>query len=318
MNLTSLTTFYIDDSYDEDDGDEDEGYALYGDLSLPVSLALVQSGVFKAVAPTGAPFDIVLPITVINGSISGGATSITIPKGSVESTSLTVTQDTGTTAAVAVSIGNLPSIPSDHDGYELTKGGALIVISGGNAAPVFTDGSSTTRTIEETDTSGLNIGSPVDATDAENQTLTYTLGGTDAASFSIVSASGQLKTKEPLDSDTKDSYTVTVTTTDTSGASNNSTTITVTITVSSRTSNNAPIFTVGTSATRSVVENTAAGVNFGSPIRASDADSDTLEYTLSGTDGDSFGIVSTNGQLQTKDPLDYATKSSYTVIVTVS
>ena len=318
VNLTSLTTFYIDDSYDEDDGDEDEGYALYGDLSLPVSLALVQSGVFKAVAPTGAPFDIVLPITVINGSISGGATSITIPKGSVESTSLTVTQDTGTTAAVAVSIGNLPSIPSDHDGYELTKGGALIVISGGNAAPVFTDGSSTTRTIEETDTSGLNIGSPVDATDAENQTLTYTLGGTDAASFSIVSASGQLKTKEPLDSDTKNSYTVTVTTTDTSGASNNSTTITVTINVSSRTSNNAPIFTVGTSATRSVVENTAAGVNFGSPIRASDADSDTLEYTLSGTDGDSFGIVSTNGQLQTKDPLDYATKSSYTVIVTVS
>ena len=319
VNLTNLTTFYIDGNYDEYN-EEDETYTLVGDLSLPVSLALVQSGVFKAVAPTGAPFDIAVPLSVINGSISGGATSITIPKGSVESASLTVTQDTGTTSAVAVNIGTLPSIPSDHDhdGYGLTKGGTLIVISGSNAAPVFNDDSSTTRTIEETNTSGLNIGSPVDAVDAENETLTYTLGGTDAASFSIVNTSGQLKTLVPLDHDTKSSYTVTVTATDTSGANNNSTTITVTINVSGRTSNNAPVFTVGTPARRSVVENTASGVNFDNPIRASDADRDILEYTLSGTDGDSFDIVSTTGRLQTKAPLDYETKSSYTVIVTVS
>ena len=93
VNLTSLTTFYIDDNYNINDYDaDDDTYGLVGDLSLPVSLALVQSGMFKAVAPTGAPFDIVVPISVTNGTISGGATSLTISKGSVESTSLTVTR----------------------------------------------------------------------------------------------------------------------------------------------------------------------------------------------------------------------------------
>ena len=53
------------------------------------------------------------------------------------------------------------------------------------------------------------------ATDPENgDTLTYTLGGTDAASFDIVETSGQLQTKAALDYETKSSYTVTVTASD--------------------------------------------------------------------------------------------------------
>ena len=207
VNLTSLTTFYIDDNYninDYDDMDDDTFMTILllttlqmanNDLSLPVSLALVQSGVFKAVAPTGAPFDIVVPISVTNGSISGGATSLTISKGSVESTSLTVTRNSGSTASVNASIGSLSSIPSTHEGYELSKGGTLNVISGDNAAPVFNESGTVTRTIAEGNRLNRNIGSPVTATDADNETLTYTLGGTDAASFSIVSTSGQLKTK---------------------------------------------------------------------------------------------------------------------------
>ena len=255
VNLTSLTTFYIDDSYDEDD-DDDEYYTLLGDLSLPVSLALVQSGVFKAVAPTGAPFDIVLPITVTNGTISGGATSLTISKGSVESTSLTVTRNSGSTASVNASIGSLSSIPSTHEGYELSKGGTLNVISGDNAAPVFNESGTVTRTIAEGNQPSRNIGSPVTATDADNETLTYTLGGTDAASFSIVSTSGQLKTKVVLDYETKDSYTVTVTATDTSSASNNSTAITVTINVAYQL-NRAPVFNESGTVTRTIAEGNA-------------------------------------------------------------
>ena len=49
--------------------------------------------------------------------------------------------------------------------------------------------------------------------------LTYTLGGADAASFDIVRATGQLKTKAKLDYETKKSYMVTVTATDPDGAS---------------------------------------------------------------------------------------------------
>ena len=83
--------------------------------------------------------------------------------------------------------------------------------------------------------------------------------------------------------------------------------------------NNAPVFTDGTSTTRSVAENTAGSRNIGTAIAATDADSgDTLEYTLGGTDMASFAIVSTSGQLQTRAALDYETKPSYSVEVTVS
>ena len=44
--------------------------------------------------------------------------------------------------------------------------------------------------------------------------LTYSLGGADAASFSIDRANGQLSTKAELDKETKDTYVVTVTATD--------------------------------------------------------------------------------------------------------
>ncbi len=82
--------------------------------------------------------------------------------------------------------------------------------------------------------------------------------------------------------------------------------------------NNAPVFTAGTSTTRSVAENTASGTNIGTAIAATDADTgDTLTYTLGGTDAAMFSIVSTSGQLQTNAALDYDTKSSYTVTITV-
>ena len=83
--------------------------------------------------------------------------------------------------------------------------------------------------------------------------------------------------------------------------------------------NNAPMFTAGTSTTRSVAENTASSRNIGTAIAATDVDGgDTLRYTLGGTDMASFAIVSTSGQLQTRAALDYETKSSYAVTVSVS
>ena len=83
--------------------------------------------------------------------------------------------------------------------------------------------------------------------------------------------------------------------------------------------NNAPMFTAGTSTTRSVAENTASSRNIGTAIAATDADGgDTLRYTLGGTDMASFAIVSTSGQLQTRAALDFETKSSYAVTVSVS
>ena len=183
-----------------------------------------------------------------------------------------------------------------------------------NSAPVFTDGTTATRTIAENTSAGENIGTPMTATDADNDTLTYTLSGTDAAAFDIDSTSGQLITKAALDYETKTSYSVIITVSDGSLTD----TITVTINVTDVVENSAPVFTDGTTATRTIAENTSAGENIGTPMTATDADNDTLTYTLSGTDAAAYDIVISSGQLITKAALDYETKTSYSVIITVS
>ena len=184
-----------------------------------------------------------------------------------------------------------------------------------NTAPTFTAGSTTTRTVAENTVANVNVGSAVAATDANNDTLTYTLGGTDANVFSIESTTGQLKTRAALDYETKRTYTVTITVSDGNGGSDS---ITVTITVTNVVENRAPVFTDGVSTTRSVTENTAARQNIGRTISATDPNGDTLRYNLSGTEAASFRIDGTTGQLRTWAALDYETKRTYTVTVTVS
>ncbi|MDE2894018.1 MAG: cadherin domain-containing protein, partial [Chloroflexota bacterium] len=72
-------------------------------------------------------------------------------------------------------------------------------------------------------------------------------------------------------------------------------------------------------ATRSVAENSGSGVNVGAVVSATSGDSDSLRYTLSGTDASSFTIVATSGQIQTTNVnYNYESKNSYTVIVNVS
>ena len=84
------------------------------------------------------------------------------------------------------------------------------------ADPAFVSGAGS-REIPENTPAGVNIGAPISATDADEgtdeygETLTYSLGGTDAASFDIDSSTGQLITKAPLDAETDNSYEVTVT-----------------------------------------------------------------------------------------------------------
>ena len=68
--------------------------------------------------------------------------------------------------------------------------------------------------------------------------------------------------------------------------------------------NDSPEFSTA-SITLTVPENTDAGQNVGDPVTATDEDSDTLTYSLEGTDKDSFTIVSGTGQIQTKASQNY-------------
>ena len=187
-----------------------------------------------------------------------------------------------------------------------------------NSAPMFVDGSTTTRTVAEDAGAGVDIGSPVVATDTNNDPLTYELSGPDAAFFDIEGTSGQLKTKTALGGGAKTSYTVTVTVSDGSLVGKITVIITVIKIVVEVPTNSAPNFVDGSHTTRTVVENTARGVNIGDPVAATDADNDALTYTLSGLDAASFDIEPTTGQLRTRTALDYETKRTYTLTVTAS
>ena len=95
----------------------------------------------------------------------------------------------------------------------------------GNEDPTFDDGSSTTRSVPENSTSGTNVGAAVSATDGDNDTLTYTLTGTDASSFTIVSTSGQIRTTgTTYNYESKSSYSVTVNVRDSKDAAGNANT----------------------------------------------------------------------------------------------
>ena len=240
--------------------------------------------------------------------------------------------------------------------YEDAEGSGKEAVAAGDNAVVANNppdfGATTaTRSVAENAPSGTNIGSPVTATDTDTDDgLSYSLGGTNASSFAIVSSSGQLQTKAALDYEIKTSYSVVVTATDTSDATD---TITVTINVTnvSDTSvnnggnnnnggstntkrpsgnsgggssytpppaNQAPIFNDGTSTERWVAEKSPEGTDIGHPVRATDADKDSLTFSLGGTDASSFSIVTGTGQLKTKAELDFEIRDTYSVTVSVT
>ena len=220
---------------------------------------------------------------------------------------VTVSDGRGGTDSISVSI-SVTNDPSD----DITP----------NSAPTFTDGGSTTRSIAENMPGGTEVGSAISATDSDNSdTLRYSLSGTDAGSFSINSSTGQLSSSTQFDYETKNSYEVTVTVSDgREGTDSISVSISVTNDPSDDiTPNSAPTFTDGDSTTRSIAENMPGGTAVGSAISATDSDnSDTLRYSLGGTDAGSFSINSSTGQLSSSTQFDYETKNSYEVTVTVS
>ena len=178
-----------------------------------------------------------------------------------------------------------------------------------------------TRNVAENTPSNQNIGSPVAATDSDSgDTLTYSLGGTDATSFGVETSTGQLKTKAPLDHETKASYSLTVSVHDgknRAGSPDTAVDATVTVTIIVTDMNEPPALLDTETGVRQIAENTVAGVNIGGRVAATDQDGDSLTYSLAGTDATSFEFDASNGQLKTKAPLDHETTASYTVTISV-
>ena len=80
--------------------------------------------------------------------------------------------------------------------------------------------------------------------------------------------------------------------------------------------NTNPAFLEGETASRSLREDVAAGTDVGAALLAVDADSDPLEYTVSGEIGP-FSFDPATAQLRVAEALDYETATTYTIGVQV-
>ena len=114
------------------------------------------------------------------------------------------TSNTPVTRAAPEPLKETTAVAQEDDGGG-DDGSAVVVQA--NQAPVFTEGDRTERTVAEQAAKGTNIGTPVTATDADGDPLTYTRGGVDAAFFAIDNVSGQLAVSEELDFEVKAAYT---------------------------------------------------------------------------------------------------------------
>ena len=203
-------------------------------------------------------------------------------------------------------------------------------ITGGDNAPEFDDDQDPVmpddqedaeRSVAENTEAGKTVGSPLTATDDDNDTLTYTLtdegGGTsgDSASFSIDWGTGQILTKGDLDHETGGgTYTVVVRATDPAGIPSvetaetaNSDTVKVVITVTDV--NEAPA--VDGDATATFNEDTGDIATVLDTYTANDEDDDgnphpgaVTGWSVNGADGSKFDI-SAAGALTFKKKPDY-------------
>ena len=181
----------------------------------------------------------------------------------------------------------------------------VVTIGITDVAPIFS--SPTTVSVPE-GTSTATVVYTAAATEPGGGTLTYSLSGTDAASFNINSATGVVTFKAVPNYEVKTSYSITVTATEASTlASSQAVTIAIT--------DVAPVFSSPTSI--SVPEGTSTATVVYT-VAAAEPGGGTLTYSLSGTDAASFNINSATGAVTFKAVPNYEAKSSYSITVTAT
>ena len=188
-----------------------------------------------------------------------------------------------------------------------------------NRAPMF-DAGTVELMVDENTEAGMPVGDPVMAMDADEDDLTYSLGGDDAMYFAIDDM-GQITVGEgtvlDYESD-KTVYMVTVMADDGTGADNATASIAVTIMVTN-VNDIAPMFDAE-AVELAVTENAEAGMPVGDPVMATDVEGDDLAYSLGGDDAMYFAIDDM-GQITVGEGtmLDYESdKTMYMVTATAS
>ena len=135
------------------------GGSFAGPLPVNVTLDWVDPGRFQARVPTGAPFEMRIPITVTNGMFDGDSSHLTIPAGRGASDVFSVSRRPGTTSPVTVEIEQFPEIPRGHGGYELVKAALPLIVLGGLSLdfPHFANGATITSDLVLVNVAALPI-----------------------------------------------------------------------------------------------------------------------------------------------------------------
>ena len=188
-----------------------------------------------------------------------------------------------------------------------------VQISRENHAPRFADGASAFRVVAENtagladadpDLEGDDIGSPIAASDANDDTLTYTLSGPDASNFDVRSDSGQLEVKvgATLDHEMKASHSVTLMANDGSGDANATASIAVTIYVTDV--DEAPEITAGDVSIDLSISGAASPLYAENSVDAvgtytvTGTNAESATWSLEGADAGDFTISSSGGMLR--------------------
>ena len=227
--------------------------------------------------------------------------------------------DTGSYTPVAGDVGKTLRVKASYteNGEDKTVGpfsAGTVRADPVNTDPAFDPITASRRVAENA--RNTRLGNPIRATDADRDTLTYTVNNTN---FSI-SSSGQLSTAAMLDheDDDGDMPTVTITATDPWGGI---ATNTVTVTVVDV--NEAPVISMGPTR-KDHAENTTTSVGDYDATDVDDGDTAALTWSLEGEDAAKFNIVEADGMLTFKEspnfeaPTDRNKDNVYKVTVVVS
>ena len=199
------SSFVFAENYDHDNNDPDANTAFQADgfyLYYDAGLVGPTVGTTADVDDKGGQLAL-RPVTHLDAE---GKDTYVIE---VSDPDATIAVSTYRVTITVVDVNERPTAPSELKGLPPAL----------NTAPTYA-ATSTTRMVAENTAAGTAIGDPVAAMDADRgDTLTYELGGADAASFAIDAETGQLMTSAALDYETKMEYMVTVTATDSEGES---------------------------------------------------------------------------------------------------
>ncbi len=180
------------------------------------------------------------------------------------------------------------------------------------SVPAFSEGDRAIRKVLENLPAGALVGPPVRAKDRDGDTVVYSLVGGDGSLFQVDAGTGQIRTRETLDRESQETYALILQAEERRGGRD-----VIEVEVQVEDQNEPPKLDGMVKTDLTVVENSAPGAAVGGRFEAHDPERDLLEYSLLGEDGDSFAIISSTGQLVTKDVLDYEARSDYEFIVRV-